>query len=71
MTTANDIRHIESGLAGRFWALIADMREQRRLRRDYTHTFNELNSLSDRDLNDLGISRGSIADIAEQAAYGK
>ena len=40
-------------------------------RRVYTRTVTELNSLSDRELADLGISRLGIADIAREAAYGK
>jgi uncharacterized protein YjiS (DUF1127 family) len=40
-------------------------------RRIYTHTVAELNSLTDRELTDLGISRFAIADIAREAAYGK
>lgn len=40
-------------------------------RRVYARTVAELNSLSDRDLSDLGISRLGIAEIAHEAAYGK
>lgn len=40
-------------------------------RRVYTRTVAELNSLTDRELADLGISRLSITDIAREAAYGK
>ena len=40
-------------------------------RRVYTRTVTELNSLSDRDLADLGISRLGIIEIAREAAYGK
>ena len=40
-------------------------------RRVYTRTVIELNSLSDRDLADLGISRLGITEIAREAAYGK
>ncbi len=37
----------------------------------YRATMLELNTLSDRDLADLGISRAMIKDIAATAAYGK
>ena len=37
----------------------------------YTRTVAELNSLTDRELADLGISRLGIAEIAREAAYGK
>lgn len=35
--------------------------------RRYRETYNELSRLSQRELNDLGISRGEIAAIARQA----
>lgn len=40
-------------------------------RRVYTRTVAELNSLTDRELTDLGISRLGITEIAREAAYGK
>ncbi len=40
-------------------------------RRIYARTVAELNSLSDRDLADLGISRLGIAAVAHEAAYGR
>jgi uncharacterized protein YjiS (DUF1127 family) len=40
-------------------------------RRVYARTVAELNSLTDRELSDLGISRLGIAEIAREAAYGK
>lgn len=43
-----------------------------RLRRAlYNQTRNELMSLSDRDLADLGLNRTMIDDVAASAAYGK
>jgi len=38
--------------------------------RTYRRTLAELQSLSDRDLTDLGVSRLSIRSIAYKAAYG-
>ena len=35
----------------------------------YRETLHELETLSDRELNDLGITRGEIRGIAYQAAY--
>ncbi|WP_116133828.1 DUF1127 domain-containing protein [Tropicimonas sp. IMCC34043] len=35
----------------------------------YTQIYNELSSLSDRELADIGLSRNMIRDIALQAAY--
>ncbi|WP_316858750.1 DUF1127 domain-containing protein [uncultured Cohaesibacter sp.] len=39
--------------------------------RNYRDTVDELNRLSARDLNDLGISRGDINEIAREAATAK
>ncbi|WP_372921326.1 DUF1127 domain-containing protein [Roseovarius sp.] len=49
-------------------ARIADDRAKRRV---YNTTLRELNMLSNRDLNDLGISHADIEPIAYKAAYGK
>ena len=40
-------------------------------RRVYKQTVSELRGLSNRELNDLGISRSMITRIALEAAYGK
>ena len=40
-------------------------------RRVYTQTVTELSGLSDRELNDLGIARAMITEVANEAAYGK
>jgi len=40
-------------------------------RRAYRQTYNELNSLTDHQLNDLGLGRGLINQFALEAAYGK
>ncbi|MBX2805119.1 MAG: DUF1127 domain-containing protein [Hyphomicrobiales bacterium] len=37
-------------------------------RRAYNETLSELQSMSDRDLNDIGITRGDIYRIAREAA---
>lgn len=38
--------------------------------REYQRTYNELDGLSDRELSDIGVRRGDIADIARQHVYG-
>ena len=38
--------------------------------RDYRTTLNELQTLSERELIDLGITRGDVRAIAYRAAYG-
>jgi uncharacterized protein YjiS (DUF1127 family) len=37
----------------------------------YRQTVRELNSLSDYELNDLGLNRGMIAELAYETTYGK
>ena len=39
--------------------------------RKYLATYDELNSLNDRELADLNLSRLNIRDIAREAVYGK
>lgn len=36
----------------------------------FRNTQNELSKLSDRELNDIGLSRSDIYDLAHQSAYG-
>jgi uncharacterized protein YjiS (DUF1127 family) len=54
-----------------FANLVASVKEANARRAVYVKTLNELRSLSDRDLADLGIARLQIEDIALQAAYAK
>ncbi|MDZ4136098.1 MAG: DUF1127 domain-containing protein [Paracoccaceae bacterium] len=51
-------------------ALVKTVKEAVRRRRVYTQTVRELNALSSRELNDLGIHRSMITRIALEAAYG-
>lgn len=37
----------------------------------YRQTYRELSSMSDRDLYDLGITRGDIEGLAYEATYGE
>ena len=55
----------------RFFGLVKAVKVVLAKRRVYSQTLFELNSLSDRDLSDLGISRSNITDVAREAAYGK
>lgn len=58
------------GLRGRIMAMIERMQENRARRAVYRQTVGELKSLSERELNDLGIARSMITRIAHEAAYG-
>lgn len=40
-------------------------------RQIYKQTLKELNQLTDYELSDLGLNRGTIYDVANEAAYGK
>lgn len=54
-------------LSDKFTALI-EIWDQYRV---YTRTYAELNALSTRELDDLGISRSMISRLALEAAYGQ
>jgi uncharacterized protein YjiS (DUF1127 family) len=57
-------------LLQRLGSLRADLGERFAKYRLYRATVNELSILSERELNDLGLSTGDIATVARQAAYG-
>ena len=64
-------REASNGLADRFVSLVETFKLAAQRRRVYSQTLRELSALTDRDLVDLGISRGSISAIAREAAYTK
>ena len=71
MAYVNTTRIARKGFADRLGAvkdLVLSAISQRRV---YARTVAELNSLTDRELSDLGISRLGITEIAREAAYGK
>jgi uncharacterized protein YjiS (DUF1127 family) len=71
MAYATDTRALGGSLAQKFneaRAVFADRMAKYKL---YRATLVELESLNDRDLSDLGISRGMIKAIAHEAAYTK
>jgi uncharacterized protein YjiS (DUF1127 family) len=70
MAYANATHTADLGLAGRFNAIKNSIAEGIARFRVYRETQAELESLSDRDLNDLGLSRSGIKAIALEAAYG-
>lgn len=70
MAHASEIILAHAGLSDRFVATIARWKESLATRQTYRTTVKELNALSDRELYDLGISRGSIRMIAHMAVYG-
>jgi len=54
-----------------FHTFRSDFAEQRQRRRIYSQTYRELAEMSDRDLQDIGISRLRIEEVAREAAYGR
>lgn len=71
MATATTTRTFEAGLGDRVSAFLKDVTERLERRRLFNRTFKELNELSARELDDLGLSRGSLRSVAYEAAYGK
>lgn len=66
---SNSQQTVQTGLAARFDAIVIDIRARLARRRVFNQTLNELQGLSNRELADLGLSRGEIRRIAWQAAY--
>ncbi|MEM7709308.1 MAG: DUF1127 domain-containing protein [Pseudomonadota bacterium] len=70
-TTTYGNRNAISTPQGRIPALLQNLRSDWAKWRLYRRTLDELSALSDRDLDDLGLGRGMIREIAREAAYGK
>lgn len=70
MAYVNTTRFSNTTLLSRVLAATSGITAALRQRQVYLATLRELNSLSDRDLNDLGIHRAMVRDIAYEAAYG-
>ncbi len=71
MAYANTTRVAGLGLVERFNTFRADLAVRRAKQNVYRTTMAELAAMSDRDLADIGIARGSIEAIAHEAAYGR
>lgn len=56
---------VSTRIAGMF----ANMKTAIRKRRMYRKTIEELSALTDRELNDLGLCRSMISDVARTAVY--
>jgi uncharacterized protein YjiS (DUF1127 family) len=70
MAYATDTAAVGNSLGQRFAEFRASVADRMEKNRIFRTTLSELENLSDRDLADMGISRGAIHDIATQAAYG-
>jgi len=71
MAYATDISTVPHGLRDRVTAILKAISEARAQRRIYNRTLAELNAMTQRDLDDLGISAAEIPFIAREAAYGR
>ena len=60
-----------SSVFDRISAFFAGIADNRRRYSQYRQTLRELDSLSDRELNDLGLHRAMIEQVSLDAAYGK
>ena len=69
MAYVNNSRTAQVSFSDWFAAIIKVAKDAMERRRVYNRTLFELNSLSDRDLSDVGLARANIADIARAAAY--
>ena len=70
MTVLTETFFAGTSLNERFAAFRAQLADKIAKRKVYRTTVSELESLSSRDLADLGISRSMIKSIALEAAYG-
>ena len=64
-------RSASASISDRFGNILKSVKAAVERRRVYARTVQELSSLSDRDLTDMGISRLAIVDVAREAAYTK
>jgi uncharacterized protein YjiS (DUF1127 family) len=70
MAYATDTSAIGISFGQRFAEFRASVSDRMAKARVYRSTMTELQNLSSRQLDDLGVHRGDIKDIAMQAAYG-
>ncbi|MBP1807046.1 DUF1127 domain-containing protein [Rubellimicrobium aerolatum] len=68
-TTTQDARFVDHAARPVLGGLRAALAQRLARYRLYRQTLDELGSLSDRDLADLGIHRSQIVDIATESAY--
>ena len=69
MSTFEQVTNVRPGINGRINGFIGGITTRLAQYRTYRKTLDELDSLTDRELSDLGISRHSLRSIAYRAAY--
>jgi len=70
MANATHLTGTEIGLFGRVTVFFADVVDSLRKSMEVRRTYMELDRLTTRELDDLGISRSDIASIAFDSVYG-
>ncbi len=63
------LTHGGFNLAGRIANLIERVKENRARAAEFNRTYRELQGLSNRELDDIGVRRCDIADIAREHSY--
>lgn len=71
MAHATEILLARAGIVDRIAVRFADWKERLELYAGYRTTVRELSALTDAELMDLGLNRGSIRHVAKMATYGK
>ncbi len=71
MAYINSSRAASFSLADRISGFVALTKANLARRAVFSQTVRELNTLTDRELADLGIARVDILSVAREAAYGK
>lgn len=69
MAFVSDIRGYETRITSRAADMFRSAAQAYDRRRLFNQTLRELQALGERELSDLGITRGDIDDIAYNAAY--
>ncbi len=70
MAHALNTTYASSSLVARLRGMADNARTSWDLYKEYKRTYGELDSLTDRDLADIGIRRCDIADLARTHVYG-
>lgn len=69
MAITTDIQNFEAGIVRRLRASLHQAQMNFAQNRQIRKTMNELNNLTQRELDDLGIHRSNIGEIARNAVY--